>query len=129
MKSLSLILFAAFSASCIAEDLKAKDAYKIFVERKGYERGVIAFEQEIAAHPGDPALLTGLGQLHYSFLKYDEAKLALERALVIEPTNAAAHNFLGIVHSQRGREPEALKELDLAIKSDPNYADAHFNRA
>ena len=115
----------ASSLYCAAGDLTSKEAFI----REEYKRGIAAFETKIAAHPADAGLLVGLGQLHYRFNKYTEAKSTLERALAIEPNHAVAHNYLGMMLSQEGRMKEALKHFDLAIKSNPNYADAHFNRA
>jgi tetratricopeptide (TPR) repeat protein len=129
MKALPILLLVATSLHCIAGDLTTKDAFKDFVTRKDYKGGVAAFETEIATHPTDARLFLGLGQLHYSFAKYTDAKAALEHTLLLEPANSVAHNYLGVTLSQERRAAEALKHLDLAIKSDPSYGDAHFNRA
>lgn len=129
MKALLILLLLGCAIRSIAADLTSTDAYRDFVNRKDYEGGVSAFEREIAAHPTDVRLLFGLGQLHYSFVKYSEAKAAFERLLSIDPSHTFTHNFLGILLSQQGRATAALKHLDLAIKADPAYADAYFNRA
>ena len=129
MKAFKTLLFFAVSASCIAGDLRSEAGFEKFCHSKNYKGGVAAYTREINTHPGDAVLLTRLGQLHFAFQKYPEARTTLERAIAIDPNQALAHSYLGLVSSHERRAAAALDHFDRAIKSEPTNADFHFNRA
>lgn len=88
-----------------------------------------AFSQIVAAHPGDPRALTGLGQVQVQEGKVQEGIKAFQRVVVIDPQSSEAHVNLGIALASRAEFAAALAESSTACRLAPNSPESHFLRA
>lgn len=70
--------------------------------------------------PGDPRLLTYLGDMHLNASEYDAADVAYRGALASDPNNTDARRGLGLALMNRGRLEEAVAVLEPTRDSEPS---------
>lgn len=75
-----------------------------------------ALEQERAAHPSDPALLTRLGAAYYSADRYDDARQTLRASLSLDGRSFPATVYLGLAYEQLGQLDSARAAFTRAGK-------------
>ncbi len=69
----------------------------VFMSMQAWDRTLIFLERAEKVAPGDPAVLRGLGMVHFEKKEYDQAAAAFARILEKNPQDAVAHYNLGIV--------------------------------
>ena len=90
-----------------------------------------SLEQERAAHPADPALLTRLGAAYYSADRYNDARETLRASLSLNSRSYPATVYLGLAYEQLGELDSARAVFTragrLAMSSDQRKSlDGHL---
>lgn len=86
------------------------------------------YEQQVQAHPKDPALRMNLAQAYRQAGLIQQAAQQYVQALAFDPRNVQALTALGELLYQQGRTKPALRAVDRALAIDASYPEALFDR-
>jgi len=84
--------------------------------------------RRLQSDPGNPDLLTSLGNLYYDAQQYSTAVDDYGRALASRPSDAAVRTDMATAYWYMGQTDRALAEFNRALVYQPNYPNALFNR-
>ncbi|MBP1724802.1 MAG: hypothetical protein H6Q51_100 [Deltaproteobacteria bacterium] len=99
---------------------------RYYLASEQYEDGVRHFDQEVRAHPDDPAANYYLGRFYLAEEKPEQALPFLRRAAELEPRRAEYCFWLGVGHwAVRDFEAERTSYLR-ALAADPDYIPARL---
>jgi tetratricopeptide (TPR) repeat protein len=87
------------------------------------------YNQALRANPGDPVVLSLVGDVYMRQRRLPEAITAFRQALASMTENAPLHVNLGVALAQTGQVEEGAKFLRRAVELDPGNAEAHANLA
>lgn len=83
-----------------------------------------AFEQALKLDPAQYEALSGLGFIHYSENRFDEARQLLQRAAAIRSNSFQTRFLLGAVLVQLNEVETAISHLQRAVALNPSHLDA-----
>ena len=86
-----------------------------------------AFQQFIAANPGDAHAFYNLGTLYLRRNALQQARQNLEQAVKLRPNYPEAWNNLGMLAAQQGNNEEAIRNFQQSIELRPFYSTALLN--
>jgi eukaryotic-like serine/threonine-protein kinase len=112
----------------LAETHLAQAFYHAWGERD-YDRALAEFEIARTREPGNPDLLSAMGQVERRRGEWDHAVDLLEQATRIDPRSALRARDLGETYLAARRYPDAERSLDRAIQLAPDWADPYALKA
>jgi len=83
---------------------------------------------KLKSDPGNPDLLTSIGNLYYDAQRYPVAVDYYARALKARPSDAAVRTDMGTAYWYMGNAVAAIVEFDKALVYEPNNPNTLFNR-
>jgi cytochrome c-type biogenesis protein CcmH/NrfG len=83
---------------------------------------------KLKSDPGNPGLLTSIGNLYYDAQRYPIAVDYYARALKARPSDAAVRTDMGTAYWYMGNAPAAIVEFDKALIYEPDNPNTLFNR-
>ena len=106
----------------------AKAFYHFWGERD-YDRALAEFETGRRQEPGNPDLLSAMGQVERRRGEWDHAVDLFEEALRIDPRSAVRARDLGETYLSVRRYADAERLLDRAIQLAPDWAEPYASKA
>lgn len=100
-----------------------------FQEKGKFANALKAFDDAIAADPGNPEAYCRRGDVFADQGMPDLALANYERAIALAPGSPDPYDLRGIVLAQSGRIAEALPSFERALTLDPRHLNALYNRA
>ncbi len=85
-------------------------------------------EKALQRRPGDPDLLTSLGNLYFDAGRWEDAREAYEAVLQSRPDDASVLTDLGVCYRNLHQPERALELLDRALAANPGQWQALFNK-
>jgi Tfp pilus assembly protein PilF len=101
----------------------------ILIAQKKFDEAITSLQHAIALHPGDVALLNGLGRIYLQKHDYAPAEKTFKAALQIDQRNLVAWKDLSSTYYLSGNCPASLATLDVIAKAEPPTAASWFIRA
>jgi predicted O-linked N-acetylglucosamine transferase (SPINDLY family) len=98
------------------------------IAQRRFEDALGAYEEALAAAPGDAEAARIRADLLFQLARYGDAIAAYDRALAVAPGDADSWNHRGICLAELKRREEAVHSFGRALSIDPAYADAWNNR-
>jgi len=92
------------------------------------DRQVAELEKALRRRPGDPDLLTALGNLYFDAGRWAQAREAYEAARQSRPDDASLLTDLAVCYRNLHEPERALDLLDRALENDPGKWQALFNK-
>ncbi len=86
-----------------------------------YTPQIEAYQELVAANPGDAVAFAGLGEIYLSTGRYSEAVDQFDQAIAIDGNQAAYHGQLGEAYYAMGMVDIAVRELEAGLAIDANY--------
>ncbi|HEX9466649.1 MAG TPA: tetratricopeptide repeat protein [Alphaproteobacteria bacterium] len=86
-----------------------------------------AYRRVLAAEPGHPEALRGLGIIEFESGRYQAAEETTQRLLAVRPRDPAVHVGLGLVLWRQNRPDEAIAQFQAALAIDPFHLGALIN--
>jgi tetratricopeptide (TPR) repeat protein len=96
-------------------------------DRGDFASSRIAYAKALELRPGDPRVLSALGQLHNRAGAWTEAIAAIQASLATDPDQPLAWANLGIAFAGTGDPVAARNAYEEALRLDPFESVAHFN--
>jgi tetratricopeptide (TPR) repeat protein len=84
--------------------------------------------EQLKSKPGDPALLTQIGNLYYDAHVFPLAIDYYQKTLAVDPKNSSVRTDMASAMFSMGDPDHSIAEFDHALKDDPKNANALFNR-
>ena len=104
-------------------------AFYHFWGERDYDRALAEFETGRRQEPGNPDLLSAMGQVERRRGKWDHAVDLFEEALRIDPRSAVRARDLGETYLSVRRYADAERLLDRAIQLAPDWAEPYASKA
>lgn len=92
--------------------------FKLYVEIKQPEKGILEIEKARKAYPNEPNLIATLIDYYFEIGKEEEAVKMLEELVKASPGNGRAHLALADIYRQKGDQKRAYEELKAAFNSE-----------
>lgn len=73
-----------------------------------HQQALDAYREALVFAPGDPDLLSGIGNIFFRQERYDEAQDFYQQVLDIDPTSSLANYNLGLVYARKGEYENAI---------------------
>ena len=96
--------------------------------RSELDEQVAQLERALRQRPGDPDLLTSLGNLYFDAGRWDDAREAYEAALQGRPDDPSVMTDLAVCYRNLHHPERALELLDRALSLNPDQWQALFNK-
>lgn len=85
-------------------------------------------ERALKSKPGDPDLLTALGNLYFDARRWDEARGAYEGVVRARPDDPNVLTDLAVTYRNMGQPEKAFGLLNRALAAKPDHWQALFNK-
>ena len=99
----------------------------IAFENQTFELAATHMAQAVAAIPGDPGFLCGLGNAQYMRGDLTGAADSFQKAINLNPALTQAHANLGLVYLDGGQPAQAVPVLEQALSMEPENVDVLIN--
>jgi tetratricopeptide (TPR) repeat protein len=107
-----------------AEAAALAESGEKFIEAGQLASAREAFERALKLDPSQSAALSGLGFVHFTGGRFNEAQALLQKAVATRPNSFQARFLLGATLVQLNETKAALRELRVAHTLNPRHADA-----
>ncbi|RMG09286.1 MAG: tetratricopeptide repeat protein [Acidobacteria bacterium] len=126
-----IVISSIIYLSCINNAQKYVQLGEEFLQKRKYERAVMAFRTAIDVNPSLVDAYDGLAKAYQALGQISEAIASLEKALRINPENLEmktrlAALYLSVSPPQLSETEKIINEI---LSTNPNYADAHILKA
>ena len=102
--------------------------YGVALFQRGYlDQAAAAFQQVIAAKPGEPEAYYNLGTLYLRKNSLAEGRQYLEQSVRLRPNYPEAWNNLGMIAAQQGQGDDAIRNFKESLNQRPDYGTALLN--
>ncbi len=104
-----------------------KNIALIYQQEGENEKALAAYDDAIAANPGDVNLVLNKANLYYTMGDKDKFKELMSEAANMAPDNADLHYNIGVISMEQGNLEEARASYKKALEIDPSYVNAQLN--